>query len=584
MNKYKLIWRELIREVVSKESGRSIDLEKIIVETPPRSELGDLALPMFPFAPLFKTSPKEIAERVAEAIKQDHHAETTYGKVEVQGPYLNIHLSRPIVSASILTRIKKEAREYGRNSTLAGSKVMVEFSCPNTNKPLHLGHLRNDTLGTTISRIMEENGAAVLRVNLINDRGIHICKSMLAYREFGENSTPEQKNIKGDHLVGEYYVRFNSWAKDNPEAEEAAREMLKAWEENQPEVRELWEKMNNWAIEGIEETYKRTGVSFDRIYRESETYQLGREEVLRGLGKKSFYREKDGSVWVDLSNQNLDKKVLLRSDGTTLYLTQDIGTAVQRQEHWPFDRMIYVVASEQRYHFQVLFQVLKLLGHQWAENLFHLAYGMVNLPQGKMKSREGTVVDADDLLDSLVSLAENEIRDRERSGEVDDIRQTAEKIALGALNYYLLQASPYKDMIFNPTESISFTGNTGPYLQYTGARIASILRKFREKEASLSSARVKPELLTTDEEWEIIKLLATYPEIVNLAATDLNPAVITGYLYDLAKNFSRFYHDHPVLHNDNADLVVTRIELANSVLQVMRNGLSLIGVPFLEKM
>lgn len=584
MNEYKLIWRELIREVVSKEGGRTIDLEEIIVETPPRPELGDLAFPMFPFTPLFKTSPKEIAERVAGAIKQDHHAETTYRKVEVQGPYLNIHLSRPVVSASILTRIDKEGREYGRNSALAGSKVMVEFSCPNTNKPLHLGHLRNDTLGMSISRIMEDNGADVLKVNLINDRGIHICKSMLAYREFGGNSTPEQENIKGDHLVGEYYVRFNNWVKDNPEAEEAARKMLKAWEENQPEVRELWEKMNNWAIDGIEETYRRTGVSFDRIYRESETYRLGREEVLRGLEKKSFYREEDGSVWADLSDQNLDKKVLLRSDGTTLYLTQDIGTAVQRKEHWPFDRMIYVVASEQRYHFQVLFQVLKLLGHQWAENLFHLAYGMVNLPQGKMKSREGTVVDADDLLDSLVTLAEKEIRDRERSGEVEDIKQTAEKIALGALNYYLLQASPYKDMIFNPAESISFTGNTGPYLQYTGARIASILRKFREKEASFSSARVKSELLTTEEEWGIIKLLATYPEIVNQAATELNPALIAGHLYDLAKNFSRFYHDHPVLHNDNADLVVTRIELANSVLQVMRNGLSLIGVPFLEKM
>lgn len=584
MNEYKLIWRELIREAVGKESGRSIDLEEIIVETPPRPELGDLAFPMFPFAPLFRTSPKAIAERVAGAIKQDHHLETTYRKVEVVGPYLNIHLSRPVVSASILNRINKEGLEYGRNSTLAGSKVMVEFSCPNTNKPLHLGHLRNDTLGMSISRIMEENGATVLKVNLINDRGIHICKSMLAYREFGGNTTPEQENIKGDHLVGKFYVRFSNWVKDNPEVEEAAREMLKAWEENQPEIRELWEKMNNWAIEGIEETYRRTGVSFDRIYRESETYQLGREEVLRGLKKNAFYREKDGSVWVDLSDQNLDKKVLLRSDGTTLYLTQDIGTAVQRQEHWPFDRMIYVVASEQRYHFQVLFQVLRLLGHQWAENLFHLAYGMVNLPQGKMKSREGTVVDADDLLDSLISLAEKEIRDRERAGEVDNIRQTAEKIALGALNYYLLQASSYKDIIFNPAESISFTGNTGPYLQYTGARIASILRKFREREASFSSGRLKPELLATEEEWEIIKLLASYPEAVNQAAAELNPALITGHLYDLAKSFSRFYHDHPVLQNDNADLVVTRIELAKSVLQVMRNGLSLIGVPFLEKM
>ncbi len=292
MNEYKLIWRELIREAVGKESGRSIDLEEIIVETPPRPELGDLAFPMFPFAPLFRTSPKEIAERVAGAIKQDYHPETTYSNVEVQGSYLNIYLSRPVVSASILNRINKAGREYGRNSELAGSKVMVEFSCPNTNKPLHLGHLRNDTLGMSISRIIEENGATVLKVNLINDRGIHICKSMLAYREFGGNITPEQENIKGDHLVGEYYVRFNSWAKDNPEAEEAAREMLKAWEENQPEVRELWGKMNNWAIEGIEETYRRTGVSFDRIYRESETYRLGREEVLRGLEKRPFIVKK----------------------------------------------------------------------------------------------------------------------------------------------------------------------------------------------------------------------------------------------------------------------------------------------------
>ncbi|MBN1835967.1 MAG: arginine--tRNA ligase [Spirochaetales bacterium] len=585
MRRYQELWKHIIREQVEGLAGQPVDPQSVVLETPPRPELGEIAFPMFPFARVLRRAPAQIAQELAARLAgRPDTAHPLTGRAEAQGPYLNVHLDRREVAERTVGEILQSVDLYGHGDEYRGQRVVVEFSAPNTNKPLHLGHLRNDAIGMATARILEEAGAEVLKVNLINDRGIHICKSMLAYQQFGGGVTPEQLGQKGDHLVGDYYVRFAAWAKEDPRAEERAREMLAAWEQGEPQTRALWETMNRWAIEGITETYRATGVSFDRIYRESDTYLLGRQVVLEGVEGGIFQRDPDGSVWVDLSAQGLDRKVLLRSDGTSLYVTQDIGTAVQRHHDWPFDQMIYVVGNEQRHHFQVLFEILAMLGHEWARNLHHLAYGMVNLPEGKMKSREGTVVDADDLIESMEALAIEEIREKGREAEIEDLSGAARKIALGALHFYLLQPSPYKDMIFDPKESISFLGSTGPYLQYTGARISSMLRKFGERRERFAGGSFRPELLKAPEEWEILKRLSAYPDTVLLAARELNPSVLTAHLYELARAFSQFWHEHPVLQNEDADLVVSRISLARSVRQVLYNGMRLIGVPFLERM
>lgn len=594
MKKYIQKWQKLIYETLQKtiphtkgeslgsgseEGPLTITPEYIIAEIPPRPELGDIAFPMFLFAKFFKQAPKQIAEKVADVL-----AHTPDGNAEASGPYVNVKLNRENVCRAVISEIVKKQSDYGDPRELEGHKIMVEFSCPNTNKPLHLGHLRNDAIGESVAKILKANGAEVKKVNLINDRGIHICKSMLAYKKFGKGKTPEDENLKSDHFVGNYYVAFSEWAKDDPGAEEQARAMLKAWENGDSDVIDLWNRMNRWAIDGINETYKKTGVTFDSCYYESKTYMSGKQEVLKGLKEKIFYKKEDGSVWVDLTEKGLDHKVLLRDDGTSLYITQDIGTAILRHDDWPFDRMIYVVASEQNYHFQVLFHILKMLKQSWADHLHHLSYGMVNLLHGKMKSREGTVVDADNLLEQLTLLAEKEIKQRERETEIDNIQKTSESIALAALNYFLLATTPNKDMTFIPEESISFTGNTGPYLQYTGARISSILRKYEERRQSFKNAEVIYGLLSVDEEWEIVKLLLSFPEQLILAGRELNPSFITMYLYELAKHFSRYYHDNPVLHNENLNLVVTRIELLKAIMIVLKKGFDLLNIPFLEKM
>jgi arginyl-tRNA synthetase len=589
MVKAKEFWKTLIHdELVRLAEEKHIDPAGIgpgtvVTENPPRPELGDLAFPLFPFARVFRTAPQALAETLAERLAARPEAAGA-GTVRREGPYLNIAFDRPSLIAEILDEVESRADRYGFTGTLSGRKVMVEFSCPNTNKPLHLGHMRNDSIGESVSRILAAAGGEVMKVNLINDRGIHICKSMLAYRKFGGGRTPEEEGLKSDHFVGKYYVKFNEWVKEDPTAEEQARAMLRAWEAGDPETVELWKKMNGWAISGIQETYRATGISFDRYYFESETYLSGREEILKGLERGIFYREQDGSVWVDLAEIGLDKKVLLRSDGTSLYLTQDIGTAIARHRDWPFDRLIYVVASEQQYHFKVLFHVLRKLGLEWADQLYHLSYGMVNLPEGKMKSREGTVVDADDLMAELTRLAAEEIRAKGREEEVGDVEGTAKKVALAALNYYLLQVSPVKDMVFNPAESISFTGNTGPYLQYMGARISSMVRKAEERAAELAGVPFRPELLAVPEEWELAKLVSAYPEVVDEAAGALSPAAVANYLYDVAKVFSRYYHDNPILQAPEPELVAARMRLVRAVVRVFRNAFHLIGVPFLEKM
>lgn len=564
---------------VEKEVVTSVDL---LLQKPPKPEMGDIAIPLFAFAKAFKTSPQQIAVQLLETLNSTENKPD--GDIQVAGPYINIKTDLTAVAKELYEEISVRKENFGKTEELAGRSIVVEFSCPNTNKPLHLGHLRNDSIGESISRILAANGARVRKVNLINDRGVHICKSMLAYQKFGNGETPESTGIKSDHFVGDYYVKFAQWAKTDPNAEPAAQAMLKAWEDGDPEVTALWKTMNDWTISGIQETYEKTGISFDALYYESKTYTRGKTEVLKGLEKGIFYKEADGSIWVDLEPAGLDKKVLLRKDGTSLYLTQDIGTAIARHADWPFDTLIYVVASEQAYHFKVLFYVLDQLGFSWAKNLYHLSYGMVNLPEGKMKSREGTVVDADELFAELSRMAEQEIRDKERESEVGDVEMTAAAIAQGALNYYLLQVNPTKDMVFNPADSISFNGNTGPYLQYMGARISSMNRKFQEVSGEYASVAFNPELLKLDDERELIKLISSYPEAVASAGKEMNPSIITAFLYELAKTFSHYYHDNKILRADSQELVKARISLAEMVLQVLRNAFDLVGIPYLSSM
>jgi arginyl-tRNA synthetase len=583
MKTIKALWKSRVFAVLkdmAESRAAEITPGQVILENPPRPELGDIAIPLFPFAKLFKAAPQKIAEDLAAALQSPTEEEGA--KCSAAGPYLNIHLPRRQTTREIFTRLEAQKEAYGHSGLLAGQKIMVEFSSPNTNKPLHLGHLRNDALGESLARILRAAGAEVRSANLINDRGVHICKSMLAYQKTGGGKTPQSEGLKSDHFVGGYYVRYNALAKENPALEEEARAMLRRWEEGDQEVRALWEKMNAWAIEGLKETYRRTGIHFDKFYFESHVYEKGREEILDGLRRGIFYREADGSVWVDLAEIGLDKKALLRGDGTTLYLTQDIGTAIARHGDWPFDRLIYVVASEQNYHFAVLFYVLKLLGYEWADKLYHLSYGMVNLPEGKMKSREGTVVDADDLIKELADMAAGEIRSKEREAEVGDIAGIAEKIALGAIHYYLLQAAPAKDMIFDPGESLSFTGNTGPYLQYMGARISSMLRKAAEK--SLCAGAPDPRLLTAEEEWQLVKLVAEFPSVVEQAAGTYTPSYVAAFLYETAKTFSRYYHDYPIIQAEDPALASSRLALTKGVLTVLRAGMDLLNIPFLEVM
>ena len=558
-----------------------IKADDLVAGVPPKPEMGDIAFPLFPFAKTLRTSPIAIARTVAAALDVREDLE---GTIQLAGAYLNVAVSLTGTTAELLAATASLPETYGRSDTMSGTSIMVEFSCPNTNKPLHLGHLRNDAVGESVSRILAAAGAAVRKVNLINDRGIHICKSMLAYQKFGEGRTPDEVGKKSDHFVGDYYVKFNQWAKDNPTAESEARELLIAWERGDAEVTRLWEQMNRWTIDGIEETYRTTGISFDQIYYESQTYSLGKDEILNGLADGAFYKETDGSIWVDLEEIGLDKKVLLRSDGTSLYLTQDIGTAIQRQKDWHFDRLVYVVGSEQQYHFRVLFYVLGKLKFSWAKNLFHLSYGMVNLPEGKMKSREGTVVDADDLIAELSAMAAAEVREKDRGNELDSVEETALKVALAALHYYLLQVSPNKDMVFNPQESLSFNGNTGPYLQYMGARISSMRRKFDNRAEEFAGIEADPALLTTADERELVKLCTDFPAVVAQAAQQYNPAVLAAHLYETARTFSRYYHDTPILAADDKQMARTRLALAGAVLCVLRNGMTLLNIPFVEKM
>ena len=602
-SEFKEIIAKAVNDFISEKAidAQKVTADSIVVQNAPDPSMGDLGSPMFVFAKSFKLAPVQIASEIVSRIK-----DCKLGTVLAVGPYVNLKLDKADAATSILKAVSSLGDNYGSvnqegRKPLEGRRVMIEFSAPNTNKPLHLGHLRNDALGESVSRIMKMAGAEVYKVNLINNRGVHICKSMLAYKLFHEakGDTPEKLGMKGDHFVGQCYVEFDKYLKGekdkpetaHPEAAEQAEEMLVKWEAGDPEIRKLWETMNSWTLDGMTATYNRTGISFDKYYLESETYLKGKDEILKGLEKGVFFKAEDGSVRIDVTDvvgkgkdEDNHEKVLLRKDGTSVYITQDIGTAISRHDDWAFNQLVYVVASEQNYHFKILFHILKKLGFEWSDKLYHLSYGLVNLPSGRMKSREGTVVDADDLIDSLHEDALKAIKEKGRDSEVSDADDVAEKVALGALHYYMLQATPNKDMLFNPSESLSFNGNTGPYLQYMGARINSILDKARENGICLDSSDEAVALLTNEDEWSLIRQLGDFPSVIEKAAENLDPSIVAAYVYDTAKAFSRFYQSCSIVNADNPKLAGARLYLAQCTLQVIRNGMKLVLVPYLERM
>jgi len=564
---------------------------------PTRKEFeGNLTLVVFPFVKAAHKSPEAVATEIGEYLLA---ATDAVEKFNVVKGFLNITV-KPSCWNSILGNILATENYGVRPVTEQSPLVMVEYSSPNTNKPLHLGHVRNNLLGSSLANILAAAGNKVVKTNIVNDRGIHICKSMLAWQKWGNGVTPESAGKKGDHLIGDLYVLFDKKFKaevaelmekgmTKEEAEkssvlmEEAREMLRKWEARDPEIRSLWEMMNNWVYAGFDETYRRMGVSFDKIYYESETYLEGKAKVLEGLEKGIMYRREDGSVWADLTADGLDHKLLLRSDGTSVYMTQDIGTAKLRYQDYPIDKMIYVVGNEQNYHFQVLSLLLDKLGFKWGKDLVHFSYGMVELPNGKMKSREGTVVDADDLMDSMVADAARVSSEAERlkNFSPEESAKIAEIVGLGALKYFLLKVDPVKNITFNPAESIDFNGNTGPFIQYAYARIRSVLRNAAEKGfAPVSYGDVVP----NDKEIGIIQSLADYPALVCRAAEAFSPALIANYAYDLVKQFNQFYHDYSILREENAAVRSMRLDLCKAVAQVIKSSMALLGIDVPERM
>ncbi|WP_340114899.1 arginine--tRNA ligase [Maribellus mangrovi] len=558
---------------------------------------GDVTLVVFPFLRLSRKSPEITAEEIGNYLQE--HVDVVEAFNVIKG-FLNLVINKDYwlnTLSEVYTDGKFGTALAEENSEL----VMVEYSSPNTNKPLHLGHIRNNLLGYSIAEIAKANGKKVVKTNIVNDRGIHICKSMYAWQQWGNGKTPESSGMKGDHLVGEFYVEFDKHYKaeiaellekglSKEEAENkapsivAARELLRKWEAKDPETVELWKTMNSWVYEGFDVTYKNLGVDFDKIYYESETYLVGKEEVLRGLAEGVFYKKEDNSVWADLSADGLDQKILLRSDGTSVYMTQDIGTAKMRFNDYSIDKMVYVVGNEQNYHFQVLAILLDKLGFSWGKDLYHFSYGMVELPSGKMKSREGTVVDADDLMDQMTEVARkmSEELGKLESLSGEEAEKTFRMIALGALKYFILKVDPRKNMMFNPEESIDFNGNTGPFIQYTYARIQSVLRKAADKQIAIDS---KLEIETVSEkEKELLKRLSLYPAVVKEAGENYSPAVIANYCYELVKEFNQFYHDHSILGVDDPAVMNFRLVIASAVGKVVKSGMNLLGIEMPERM
>ena len=599
-----------IESLISKAAGEAVKAlygmeptEKMLQLQKTRSEFeGNLTLVVFPFVKTAKKSPEQTAQEIGDYLTAHCPAVEKFNVVK---GFLNLSIGDG-AWLQLLEAIDGD-EHFGTKSADEGSPlVMIEYSSPNTNKPLHLGHVRNNLLGWSLAQIMAANGNKVVKTNIVNDRGIHICKSMLAWLKYGNGETPESSGKKGDHLIGDYYVAFDKHyreevkqlmaqytaegmdaeaaekkAKDEAPLIKEAHEMLVKWEQGDPEVRALWEKMNSWVYAGFDETYKKMGVSFDKIYYESKTYLKGKAKVEEGLAKGLFERHADGSVWADLTNEGLDQKLLLRSDGTSVYMTQDIGTAEMRFQDYPIDKMIYVVGNEQNYHFQVLSILLDRLGFKWGKELVHFSYGMVELPNGKMKSREGTVVDADDLMQLMVDDA---YQTSMELGKFDDMteeerREIARIVGMGALKYFILKVDARKNMLFNPEESIDFNGNTGPFIQYTYARIRSILRKAVES-AQLSVLNAQ----LSDKEVELIQKMSEYPAAIEQAGKDYSPSGIANYCYELTKVFNQFYHDYSILNEPDEQKKAVRLVLARNVAKIIQSGMSLLGIEVPERM
>lgn len=557
---------------------------------------GDLTVVVFPFTRYSRKSPEETAKELGEYLKQNIEEVETYNVIK---GFLNVVISSAYW-IEVLNDVAKEEK-YGYAKEPSGKTYMIEYSSPNTNKPLHLGHIRNNFLGWSVSEIQKANGHKVIMVNLVNDRGIHICKSMIAWEQFANGATPESTGTKGDHFVGDYYVRFDKEYKaqikelmEQGKTEEEAKkeapilleaqEMLRKWEAGDEKVVSLWRTMNDWVLKGFDETYKMMGISFDKVYFESQTYKKGRDLVLKGLADGVLYRKDTGSVWADLTGDGLDHKLLLRDDGTSVYMTQDIGTAYDRFNEFNMDQEIYVVGNEQNYHFQVLSLVCKKLGFDWADKIKHLSYGMVELPEGKMKSREGTVVDADDLIDEMIHTARTT---SEELGKLDGYtKEEAEdvyrKVALGALKYFILKVDPKKTMMFNPKESIDFNGNTGPFIQYTYTRIKSVLRKAEEAGIKIVPGDIHTAL--TEKEQNLVKLIAKLPAVVKEAGDNYSPALIGNYAYELAKEFNQFYHDYSILKEENEQVRNLRLLLAQQCSVAIENAMGMLGIEMPERM
>ena len=580
--------------------GQDIAPETVQLQKTKKEFAGHLTLVVFPFLKISRKKPEDTAQELGHFLKTE--IPSVIADFNAVKGFLNLVIA-PASWIGLLTDIHQDVQFGLTEATDHSPLVMIEYSSPNTNKPLHLGHVRNNLLGCALANIMAANGNRVVKTNIVNDRGIHICKSMLAWLKYGNGATPESTGIKGDHLIGDYYVAFDKHykeqikklmeegmseeeAKNEAPLIKAAREMLVKWENNDPEVRALWRKMNEWVYAGFDVTYKALGVSFDKIYYESETYLEGKEKVLEGLDKGLFFRKEDGSVWADLTPEGLDEKLLLRSDGTSVYMTQDIGTAKLRFRDYPIDKMIYVVGNEQNYHFQVLSILLDKLGFEWGKDLVHFSYGMVELPNGKMKSREGTVVDADDLVAEMIGsarkMSEDKINKLTDLSE-DEANEIARIVGLGALKYFILKVDARKNMLFNPAESIDFNGNTGPFIQYTYARIRSILRKASEGGISI------PETLSaqtdlSEKEISLIQMLADFPNVVKQAGSDYNPSCIANYCYDLVKEYNQFYHDFSILHEENENKKTFRLVLSAEISKIIRTGMGLLGIEVPERM
>lgn len=586
--------------------GQDVPAAQVQLQKTKKEFEGHLTLVVFPFLRMSKKGPEQTAQEIGEYLQANEPSVAAFNVIK---GFLNLTIASS-AWIELLNGIHAD-KQYGIVATTDNSPlVMIEYSSPNTNKPLHLGHVRNNLLGNALANIVAANGNKVVKTNIVNDRGIHICKSMLAWQKYGNGETPESSGKKGDHLIGDYYVSFDKHykaevkelmakfqsegmneeeAKAKAEAEsplmKEAREMLVKWEANDPEVRALWKKMNDWVYAGFDETYRMMGVTFDKIYYESNTYLEGKEKVMEGLEKGFFYRKEDGSVWADLTGEGLDHKLLLRADGTSVYMTQDIGTAKLRFADYPIDKMIYVVGNEQNYHFQVLSILLDKLGFEWGKGLVHFSYGMVELPEGKMKSREGTVVDADDLMAEMIDTAKETSNEL---GKLDGLtKEEADNIArivgLGALKYFILKVDARKNMTFNPKESIDFNGNTGPFIQYTYARIQSVLRKAKEAGIEIP-AQLPAGIELSEKEEGLIQMVADFAAIVKQAGEDYSPSIIANYTYDLVKEYNQFYHDFSILREENEAVKVFRLALSENVAKVVRLGMGLLGIEVPDRM